>query len=136
MRDDSPETRDGVIEKIRHSTAAQLWIVVAVAIAFFLVMKYLGIAGDCGPHDRDGQCGMGAYLMEVFGVVGAIIIWIGASGRILWAKRKREHRLRSRRLHGEDFVDPNYDRGAALLQNRLDDDKRRDMRERDPNRRA
>jgi hypothetical protein len=128
MVNDSPPARDGVIARIKNSTAAQLWIVAAVAIAFFLAMRYIGIAGDCGPHDNGAQCGMGAFFMQVFGMIGAIIIWAGASGQILWAKRRRERRLRSRRLRGDDFVDPMLDRGAALLQNRLDDDRRRDAR--------
>jgi hypothetical protein len=134
MENDSPPVRDGVIARIKNSTAAQLWIVAAVAVAFFLAMRYLGIAGDCGPHDHDGQCGMGAFFMQVFGVLGAILIWAGASGQILWAKRRRERRLRRRRLRGEDFVDPMVDRGASLLQNRLDDDKRRDALQRQPRR--
>jgi hypothetical protein len=128
MVNDSPPARDGVIAKIKNSTTAQLWIVVAVGVAFFLAMRYLGIAGDCGPHDHDGQCGMGAFFMQVFGAIGAIIIWVGASGQILWAKRRRERRLRSRRLHRDDFIDTKLDRGAALLQNRLDDDRQRDAR--------
>jgi len=134
MVNESPPVRDGVIAKIKDSTTAQLLIVVAVAVVFFLAMKYIGIAGDCGPHDHDGQCGMGAFFMQVFGAVGAVIIWAGASGQILWAKRRRERRLRRRRLRGEDFVDPMVDRGASLLQNRLDDDKRRDALQRQPRR--
>ena len=136
MTNASRAKRDGVISKIRNSTTAQLWIVVAVAVAFFLAMRYLGIVGDCGPHDRDGQCGIGAAMMEEYGIAGAIMIWILASGHILWAKGRREHELRSRRLHGEDAVDPEHDRGAALLQNRLEDDKRKDAEDRARNRPA
>jgi hypothetical protein len=66
--------RDGVISKIRNSTTAQLWIVVAVAVAFFLAMRYLGIAGGCGPRNHSGQCGMSVLFMQVFGIIGAIII--------------------------------------------------------------
>jgi hypothetical protein len=128
VKNDSSFPRDGVIAKIRNSTAAQLWIVAAVSVAFFLVMKYAGFAGDCGPHDRDGQCGIGAAMMDEFGISGAIMLWIIASGYVLWAKRRRARAIRSRRLHGEDFVDPEHDRGAALLQNRLEDDRRRDGR--------
>ena len=131
---DSPPERDGVIARIKSSTAAQLCIVAAVAVAFFVAMRYWSIADDCGQHDHDGQCGMGAFVGQLFGAVGAIVIWFGASGYVLSAKRRRERRLRSRRLHGDDFVDPMHDLGAALLQNRLDDDKRRDALERQPRR--
>lgn len=127
MVNDSPPARDGAIARIKNSTTAQLLIVVTVAVAFFLVMKYWSIADDCGPRDHDGQCGMGAFVGQLFGAVGAIVIWFGASGYILSAKRRRERRIRSRRLRDE-FVDPMLDRGAALLQNRLDDDRRRDAR--------
>jgi hypothetical protein len=120
-----------VISKIRNSAAAQLWIVVAVAIAFFLAVRYLAIASGCGPHDHDRRCGMSTFYGQVFGGLGAIIIWIGASGQIVWAKRRRERRLRSERLHGEDSVDPEHDRGAAMLQNRLEDDRRRDAQDLD-----
>ena len=113
-----------------------LWIVIAVAISFYFAMKYAGIAGDCGPHDHDGQCGMGAFFMKIFGLVGAIIIWLGMSGQILSAKRRRERRFRNQRRHDESFVDPEYDRGAAMLVNRLEDDKRRAAEDRVRNRRA
>src|SRR5664279_4590037 len=79
MASDSPPPREGVIARIRESTAAQLWIVAAASVVFFLVFKIAGMLGDCGPHDHDGQCGMGAFVGELFGGFGAIIIWIGLS---------------------------------------------------------
>ena len=134
--DDALPPSDGVIAKIKNSTSAQLWIVAAVSVAFFFAMKYIGIASDCGPNSHDGQCGMSTFFMKVFGLLGGIIIWLGLSWRILWTKRQRDRRHRRQRLHGESIVDPEYDRGAAMLQNRLDDDTRRAMEDRVRNRRA
>lgn len=128
MLSDSPRARDGVIARIRNSTAARLWIVTTIAVAIFLAMRYWGIARDCGPREHDGLCEMSASAGQLSGAVGAIVFWLGASAYVLSARRRRERRLRIRRLHGDDFVDPMVDRGAALLQNRLDDDRRRDAR--------
>jgi hypothetical protein len=135
LNDDLPP-RDGLFSKIKSSTAAQLWIVAAVAIAFFLTVKYLGIARDCGPAPRGGQCAFDSTLMQEFGLAGAFMIWIIASARILWAKSRREKAKRKKRAHDESFVDPEYDRGASMLLNRLEDDKRRAAEDRVRNRRA
>jgi len=126
MAGDAPPARDGVVAKIRRSTVAQLSIVAAGSVAFFLLFKIGGILADCGPHYHDGQCGMGAFVAEVFGGFGAIIIWLGLSARILSTQRRRARGRRHQRLHGDDSVDPMPDHAAALFQNRLDDDARRD----------
>ena len=126
MASDSSPPREGVIARIRESSAAQLWIVAAASVVFFLVFKIAGILGDCGPHDHDGQCGMGAFVAELFGAFGAIVIWIGLSAQILWARRRRERRRRRQRLRGDGSVDAMTDHAASLFQNRLDDDARRE----------
>jgi hypothetical protein len=118
MTDDDLLPRDGVIAKIRNSASAQLWIVVAVAIAFILALRLLG------------------YALTTFGLVSVFLIWIIVSACILWAKGRRETALRKKRLHDETFVDPEYDRGASMLLNRLEDDKRRAAEDRVRNRRA
>lgn len=74
--------------------------------------------------------------MVKLGLAGAIIIALVASASILWAKRARTMAARKKRTHGESFVDPEYDRGAAMLVNRLEDDKRRAAEDRVRNRRA
>ena len=123
MTDDDLLPRDGVIAKIRNSTSAQLWIVVAVSIAFFLMMRYVARA-------------RGSALIAELGLAGAFLIWIIASAYILRAKGRREVALRKKRLHDETFVDPEYDRGASMLLNRLEDDKRRAAEDQVRNRRA
>ena len=134
--DDELPPRVGVISKIKNSTAAQLWIVAAVAIAFFLAMKFLAIARDCGPIPHGVRCAFDSTSMQELGLAGAFVIWIIASARVLWAKGRRETALRKRRLHDDAFVDPEYDRGASVLLNRLEDDKRRAAEDRVRNRRA
>ena len=123
MTDDDLLPRDGVIAKIRNSTSAQLWIVVAVSIAFVLMMRHVGRIRDLA-------------RMTEFGLAGAFLIWIIASAYILRAKGRRELALRKKRLQDETFVDPEYDRGASMLLNRLEDDKRRAAEDRVRNRRA
>ena len=114
--------REGVLARIRESTSVQLWIVVAVSIAFFLVMTLIGALDDCGLGPGDGQCGMGPFFAKVFGVFGAIIIFVGAGGRVLYGQKVRATRLRHKRMRSPDSVDPQRDHGAAMLRNRLDDD--------------
>ncbi|MDQ2765518.1 MAG: hypothetical protein M3Y30_00055 [Gemmatimonadota bacterium] len=133
---DSPAPRDGLIARIKHRTSAQLWIVAALGVGFYLVMHAGARIGQCGLFDSINRCGMATFVAEVFGVFGAIVIWIGLGGRVYWAKRRRERRLRNQRLHDENFVDPEYDSGAAMLQNRLEDDERRASEDRVRNRRA
>jgi hypothetical protein len=130
MENDSPPARDGLIAKIRESPTAQLWVVAAGAVAFFLVFKIAGMLGDCGPNDHDGQCGMGAFMGEAFGAFGAIIIWIGLSARILWAQSRWKRGRKHQRLHSDDIVSSMPDHAAALFQNRIDDDVRRDANRR------
>jgi len=71
-------------------------------------------------------------VSQFFLAIGALLILLAAGGLILWGRRRRARRQRDARLHGEDFVDPSVDRGAAMLQNRLDDDRRRDAHEPSP----
>lgn len=113
MESDSSPARDGVIARIKESPSAQLWLVAIAAILFFLVFKIAG-----------------SFVAEIFGGFVAIIIWVGLSARILWTQSRWKRGRRGRRLHSDDIVSSMPDHAAALFQNRLDDDVRRDANRR------
>jgi hypothetical protein len=60
--------------------ARPLWlrfVVVFVASALVVVAGYaIGMASDCGPHDRDGQCGMSTFFGILSGLAGGGIVLI------------------------------------------------------------
>lgn len=89
--------------RIRNSASAQMWIVVAVAIAFALVTS--------------------AFFGAALGSIGAFIIFIGAGGLVLSAELRRR-RATPNRVKDRTSLDEANDFGAALFQERLaDDDK-------------
>ena len=70
------------------------------------------------------------------GVIAKIRSWIMASAPVLWVTGSRNGARKKKRRHDDSFVDPEYDRGASMLLNRLEDDKRRAAEDRVRNRRA
>jgi len=126
MKRKLPRTRSELAQRISNSASAQIWIVIAVSVSFYLVFR-IASAAQCGRSD--GQCGMAAYLEAVFGFVGAIIIFIVAGGRVLWAQRERERRAIKQRRKGIR-PDAEHDFGTALFRERLADDGPRDGEER------
>src|SRR4051812_28008849 len=116
MRIDEPRSRSELAERIRNSTSAQIWIVLAVSLVFYFVFRFAS-AAQCGPN---GQCGMAAYLESVFGFVGAVIIFIVGGVRALWAQRQRERRALKQRRKGIR-PDAEHDFGTALFRERLAD---------------
>jgi hypothetical protein len=105
--------------RIRNSASAQMWIVVAVAVTFFLVMKFWS-AGSC-EHNSSSTCGVGIFVGEAFGFIGAFIIFIGAGARVLYVDLKRR-RARPVRVKDKSAADEAHDSGAALFQERLAED--------------
>jgi hypothetical protein len=87
--------------RIRNSASAQMWITLAVAVTFALVMRSL----------------FGAS----FGYVGAFVIFFGVGARVLYVDIKR-HRARPVRVKDKSADDEAHDFGAALFQERLAED--------------
>ncbi|HEV7703229.1 MAG TPA: hypothetical protein VGO46_03010 [Gemmatimonadaceae bacterium] len=75
-------------------------------------------------------------LIAKLGSAAALVILLIASVRIVRSKRRRDIASRKKRSHDDTFVDPEYDQGASVLLNRLEDDKRRAAEDRVRNRRA
>jgi hypothetical protein len=87
--------------RIRNSASAQMWIVVAVAVTFALLVS--------------------TFFGAVFGLVGAFIIFIGVGARVLYVDLKRR-RARPVRVKDKSAADEAHDFGAALFQERLSED--------------
>jgi hypothetical protein len=76
--------------KILTSKSAQFCIAAVVAVLFFLVMVYWGKAGDCKPHEIDGQCGLSTFVGFLYGAVGGIFILLASTiGILVTAARRR-----------------------------------------------
>jgi hypothetical protein len=63
--------------------ARPLWLrFVAVFVASALIVVAacaIGMAGDCGPHDQDGQCGLSTFSGILSGLVaGGIVLVVGS----------------------------------------------------------
>ena len=96
-----PRDRSELAYRIRHSASAQMWITIAVAVAFALIVSF-------------------AYG-AAFGCVGGFVIFVGVGARVLYADIKR-HRARPVRVKDKSADDEAHDFGAALFQERLSED--------------
>jgi hypothetical protein len=65
-------------------------LLIAISIATFALSSYLGKAGDCKPHEIDGQCGMSTFVGFVFGIFSGAVVLIGG-GIYLAIARSREN---------------------------------------------
>ena len=64
---------------------------IGISFLSFVLFSYIGKAGDCKPHEIDGQCGMSTFFGFVFGIFSASVILI-CGGVYLAIKRVREKR--------------------------------------------
>ena len=72
------------------SVPLQLGATYALAGLFYLALAYVGRAGDCAPHEVDGQCGMSTFVGRLYGAVGAAVLVVG--GHVLVAQHARARR--------------------------------------------
>ena len=101
MKYDLPRNPSELAYRIRNSASAQMWITLAVAVAFALVMR--------------------TSVGAAFGDVGGFIIFMGVGARVLYVDLKRR-RARPVRVKDKSAADEANDFGAALFQDRLTDD--------------
>ena len=101
MKLDLPRTPSELAYRIGNSASAQMWIVVAVAVAFALIVS--------------------AFYGAAFGCVGGFVIFVGVGARVLYADLKRR-RARPVRVKDKSDADKANDFGAALFQQRLTED--------------
>ena len=69
----------------------QISVLIAIAAFAFFGLKHWGIASDCRPNQVDGQCGMSTAFGELFGIIAAVVIFVGGmiGLSIMWAKSKK-----------------------------------------------
>jgi hypothetical protein len=117
--------------RIRNSVTAQLLIVLAVAVMFTLVIKYLASASGCGSNVGDGPCGTSTFFGDGFAYAGGFAIFCIGGTRVFYAdlKRRRAHPIR---VKDRTAADDAHDFGAALFQDRLVDDQASARDEREP----
>jgi len=96
-----PRNPSELVYRIRSSASAQMWITLAVAVAFALVMS--------------------TSVGAAFGYVGGFIIFMGVGARVLYVDLKRR-RAPPVRVKDKSAADQANDFGAALFQDRLTDD--------------
>ena len=101
MKYDLPRNPSELAYRIRNSASAQMWITLAVALAFALAASVV----------------IGAALA----LVGGFIIFMGVGARVLYVDLKRR-RARPVRVKDKSAADEANDFGAALFQDRLTDD--------------
>ena len=101
MKYDLPRNPSELANRIRNSASAQMWITLAVALAFALAASVV----------------IGAALA----LVGGFIIFMGVGARVLYVDLKRR-RARPVRVKDKSAADEANDFGAALFQDRLTDD--------------
>jgi hypothetical protein len=98
---DLPRNPSELAYRIRNSASAQMWITLAIALAFALAASVV----------------IGAALA----LVGGFIIFMGVGARVLYVDLKRR-RARPVRVKDKSAADEANDFGAALFQDRLTDD--------------
>ena len=69
----------------------RLLVVFIVSLAFLFGGILTGIAGDCAPSERDGQCGLSTFVGRLNGMaMGGIILVVGSVATIVqWYRAKR-----------------------------------------------
>ena len=101
MKFNLPRNRPELAYRIRNSASAQMWITLAVALTFALVVR--------------------TFFGAAFGYAGGFIIFMGVGARVLYSDLKRR-RARPVRVKDKSAADEAHDFGAALFQDRLTDD--------------
>jgi hypothetical protein len=76
---------------MRSKKIVQVGILLMIAALAFLGFRQWGIAGDCSPHEVDGQCGMSSAFGSLFGILaGCVIVLVGMIGLAAkWSKQKK-----------------------------------------------
>ncbi len=82
--------------RFTRNPGCQVLGTIAAAIIFFLIAVHLGKAGDCAPHEIDGQCGLSTFVGFLYGVAGALVILVTCGVAIaIDALRRGRRRARS-----------------------------------------
>jgi hypothetical protein len=79
--------------RLSTSVKLQFGLAVLVASVFFFAAWFSGKAGDCKPHEVDGQCGLSTFAGLLFGVIGAMVIVVVSSIAIGIAAWRRDGRI-------------------------------------------
>jgi len=60
----------------------------AVALFVCWIFRVWGRASECAPHQADGQCGLALAMGDLFGIVAAVVIFVGGMIGLLikWSK--------------------------------------------------
>ncbi|AHG92843.1 hypothetical protein J421_5308 (plasmid) [Gemmatirosa kalamazoonensis] len=76
--------------RLAENVTLQLRATLAVAVLFALTMAAIGRFDTCGPGDRDGQCGMGRFVLALYGMAGgSFLLVVGVVAIALRAWRRR-----------------------------------------------
>ena len=69
----------------------RLLAVFVVSLAFLFGGILSGIAGDCAPGERDGQCGLSTFVGRLNGLaMGGIVLVVGTIATLVqWYRLKR-----------------------------------------------
>jgi uncharacterized membrane protein len=79
----------------------RLWksvlLLIAIAVVTFAFFLYSGKAGDCKPHQIDGQCGLSTFLGFIYGTLSAAVILICGGIYLTIAKVRENAKIKAQR---------------------------------------
>jgi hypothetical protein len=63
----------------RIKTQIKIWVITALlSISSIVIGDQYGKANDCKAGQIDGQCGLGTAVGIIYGLIGAVLVMIGA----------------------------------------------------------
>jgi hypothetical protein len=88
MPDEPAKEDKGFRRRLSKSVGLQICLSLIAAVIFFCCYSS-GRAGDCKPHEIDGQCGLSTFAGLLFGLGGAAVIVFVSVIAILVAAYRR-----------------------------------------------